>query len=43
MAEAEMERIAGFIKRVVRNTGNEAALAQVREEVLALTAQFPLS
>ncbi len=42
MAEAEMERIAGFIKRVVRNTGNEAALAQVREEVLALTAQFPI-
>jgi len=42
MKEAEMEKIAGFIKRVVRNADNDAVLAQVREEVLALTAQFPI-
>jgi len=42
MKEAEMEKIAGFIKRVIRNADNEAVLAQVREEVLALTAAFPI-
>lgn len=42
MKEAEMEKIAGFIKRVVHNPNNDAVLAQVREEVLALTAQFPI-
>ncbi|MBN2684526.1 MAG: ribose 5-phosphate isomerase B [Pontiellaceae bacterium] len=42
MKEAEMEKIAGFIKRVIRNADNDAVLAQVREEVLALTAQFPI-
>ncbi len=43
MKEAEMEKIAGFIKRVIRNADNDAVLEQVREEVLALTAQFPIS
>jgi len=42
MKEAEMEKIAGFIKRVLRNADNETVIAQVREEVLALTAAFPL-
>jgi glycine hydroxymethyltransferase len=42
MKEAEMEHLAGFIKRVLRNVGNEEVIAQVREEVLALTAVFPV-
>ena len=42
MKEPEMEKIAGFIKRAVRNADNEAVLAQIREEVLALTAGFPI-
>jgi glycine hydroxymethyltransferase len=42
MKEAEMEKIAGFIKRVLRNAENETVIAQVREEVLALTASFPV-
>ncbi len=42
MKEAEMEKIAGFIKRSIRNADNDAVLAQVKEEVLALTAQFPI-
>jgi glycine hydroxymethyltransferase len=42
MKEAEMEKIAGFIKRVLRNADNDAVIAQVREEVVALTAEFPI-
>ena len=42
MKEPEMEKIAGFIKRVLRNADNDAVIAQVREEVLALTAEFPI-
>ncbi len=42
MKEAEMEKIAGFIKRVLRNADNDAVIAQVREEVVALTAAFPI-
>ncbi|MEE9369457.1 MAG: ribose 5-phosphate isomerase B [Pontiella sp.] len=42
MKEPEMEKIAGFIKRVIRNSENDAVLAQVREEVIALTAEFPI-
>jgi len=42
MKEAEMEKVAGFIKRVLRNVGNKTVIAQVREEVLALTAVFPI-
>jgi glycine hydroxymethyltransferase len=42
MKEAEMEMIADFIKRVVRNPENEAVIEQVREEVVALTARFPI-
>ena len=42
MKEAEMEKIADFIKRVLRNPDNEKVIAQVREEVLTLTAEFPI-
>jgi len=42
MKEAEMEKIADFIKRVLRNPDNEKVIAQVREEVLMLTAEFPI-
>jgi glycine hydroxymethyltransferase len=42
MKEEEMKQIAGFIKRVIRNADNDAVLEQVREEVVALTAQFPI-
>lgn len=42
MKETEMDKIAGFIKRVIRNSDDEAVLGQVREEVLALTARFPI-
>ncbi|MEN7972452.1 MAG: ribose 5-phosphate isomerase B [Verrucomicrobiota bacterium] len=42
MKEAEMEKVAGFIKRVLRNADNDAVIAQVREEVVALTAEFQL-
>ena len=42
MMEGEMEKIADFIKRVLRNSGNETVITQVREEVLTLTGAFPL-
>ena len=42
MKEPEMEAIAGLIKRVLRHADNDAVLAQVREEVLALTAGFAI-
>jgi RpiB/LacA/LacB family sugar-phosphate isomerase len=43
MKEPEMEKIAEFIKRAIRNSGNEAVLAQIKAEVIALTAAFPIS
>jgi glycine hydroxymethyltransferase len=42
MKETEMEKIADFIKRAIRNADNDAVLAQVKEEVIALTAEFPI-
>ncbi len=42
MKEPEMEKIAGFIKRVLHNAESETVIAQVREEVLALTAKFQI-
>ncbi len=42
MKEPEMEKIAGFIKRVLRNANNEKIIAQIRKEVLTLTAKFPI-
>jgi len=43
MKEPEMEKIASFIKRAVRHADDDAVLAQVKEEVLSLTAKFPIS
>ena len=40
MMEPEMEAIAGMIARVIRE--GEAAIPQVKEQVLALCARFPL-
>ena len=42
MKEAEMEKIADFIKRVLRNAENDSVIAQVRAEVLELTSSFPI-
>jgi glycine hydroxymethyltransferase len=42
MKEPEMKQIAGWIMRVLRNLQDENLLANVRKEVLALTARFPL-
>lgn len=42
MKEAEMERIADWMDRALRHRADEAVLAQVREEVFALTAKFPI-
>lgn len=43
MKEAEMELIAGFIKKVIKNTDNEEVLEEVRAQVLELTSRFPIS
>lgn len=40
--EAEMDEIARLITKALTNHENEAVLAEVKEEVLALTAKFPL-
>jgi glycine hydroxymethyltransferase len=42
MAEEEMATIAGLISRVLRTRGDEAAVANVRAEVEALCAKFPV-
>ena len=42
MKEPEMEKIAALIKRVLQNSENTNVIAQVREEVIALTAEFPI-
>jgi len=42
MKEPEMEKIADFVKRAIRNADNESVLAQIRKEVIALTAEFPI-
>ncbi len=42
MKEEEMVKIADFIKRAIRNADNDAVLAQIKEEVIALTAEFPI-
>jgi glycine hydroxymethyltransferase len=42
MKEAEMEIIAGLIDRVITHHTDETVLKQVRTEVEALTARFPL-
>mgnify|MGYP001114794648 CR=1 FL=1 len=42
MGLAEMETIAGLIGRALDSREDEAGLARIREEVLALSARFPL-
>ncbi|MFD1628993.1 serine hydroxymethyltransferase [Pseudopedobacter beijingensis] len=40
--EAEMVQIVGFIDDVIKNHDNESRLEEIREEVNALMAKFPL-
>ena len=42
MNEPEMEQIASFVKAVLNDPKNDHLIAQVRDEVVALTARFPL-
>jgi glycine hydroxymethyltransferase len=42
MKEAEMERIADWIDMALRYRGEEGSSARIREEVFALTGQFPI-
>lgn len=42
MGKNEMVAIAGFIKRVVENYGNEKVYQSVRDDVLALCKKFPI-
>ncbi len=42
MKEPEMQQIAGFITEVVKNAKDEKIVAKIRDEVLALTARFPV-
>lgn len=42
MKEPEMELIASFITKVLRNSTNEAVIAEVREKVIELTTKFPV-
>ena len=42
MKEAEMLKIAKWIHQVISNLENEELIAEVRRDVLALTAQFPI-
>ena len=42
MKEPEMVEIATLITKMIENIGNEAVYAEVREQVHALTARFPM-
>jgi glycine hydroxymethyltransferase len=42
MKEPEMRQIAGWIDGALRNRASEAAVAQIRKEVFALTSRFPI-
>jgi glycine hydroxymethyltransferase len=42
LKEAEMEIVAGWIDRALKNVGNEAELAAIRGEVKELCKKFPL-
>ena len=42
MGTAEMETIAGYIMDVLKAKGDPAVIGRVKDEVLALTARFPL-
>ena len=43
MKEEEMEIIAGFINKVLKNPGNETLIKRVKEEVKELCSSFPLT
>jgi len=42
MKEMQAQTIAGFINKVAENIDNEAAIEQVRKEILLLCSQFPV-
>lgn len=42
MKEAEMDLVAGWIDRAIANHADDARLAEIREEVRALSVQFPV-
>jgi len=42
MGSEEMKTIAGFIKRIVENYGNEKVYASIRDDVRSLCAKFPI-
>jgi len=42
MKEPEMRQIAGFIMNSLRNINDDAALADIKRQVTALTGRFPL-
>ena len=42
MKEEEMEIIAGFINKVLKNPGNETLIKRVKEEVKELCSHFPI-
>lgn len=42
MREAEMQKIAKWIGSTLKNYTNDSELAKIREEVFALTSEFPL-
>ncbi len=42
MKEAQVEQVAGFIRKVVENVENEAVIERVAKEVLELRSQFPV-
>jgi glycine hydroxymethyltransferase len=42
MAEPEMKKIADYISRLLKDRENEKLAAEIREQVIALTSQFPV-
>lgn len=42
MKEADMEKVAGWIVDVLKNTENETRLGEIRKDVQAFARQFPL-
>jgi len=42
MKEDEMRQVGRLICRIVKNMGDEAVISQVKEEVTALCARYPL-
>ncbi|HMO51961.1 MAG TPA: ribose 5-phosphate isomerase B [Kiritimatiellia bacterium] len=42
MGGEEMQKIAGFIERLLKNPGDAAVIRDVREDVIALTDRFPV-